>query len=76
MRNGSILVTTVIILVIVSVLGISVFFAFNQYRENVELTAQRLEATYRASNILNLGVACLKKHFGFWGWKSTGPLEV
>ncbi|HBF10754.1 hypothetical protein [Thermotoga neapolitana] len=77
MRNGSILVTTVIILVIVSVLGISVFFAFNQYRENVELTAQRLEATYRASNILNLGVACLKKHFGFLGMEinwSTGSV--
>ncbi|ADA67711.1 conserved hypothetical protein [Thermotoga petrophila RKU-10] len=77
MRNGSILVTTVIILVIVSVLGISVFFAFNQYRENVGLTAQRLEATYRASNILSLGVACLKKHFGFSGMEinwSTGSV--
>lgn len=77
MRSGSLLVTTVVILLIVSVLGTSVFLAFNQYRENVELTAQRLEATYRASNILNLGVACLKKHFGFLGMEinwSTGSV--
>ncbi|MCD6551546.1 hypothetical protein, partial [Thermotoga sp.] len=67
MRSGSILVTTVVILIIVSVLGTSVFLAFRHYSENVQLTAQKLEATYRASNILNLGVACLKRYFGLLG---------
>lgn len=67
MRSGSLLVTTVVILLIVSVLGTSVFLAFKQYAENVQMTSHRLEATYRASNILNLGIACLKKYFGFLG---------
>ncbi|PLV56162.1 hypothetical protein [Thermotoga sp. SG1] len=71
MRNGSILVTTMVILLIISIFGVSVFFAFRQYAENVQITSQRLEATYKASNILNLGVACLKKYFGFLGVSIT-----
>lgn len=63
MRKGSILLTVMVILLVVSAIGTGVFVAFQGYRNRAEYNWQLLEASYRASNGLNLGVAFLKKYF-------------
>ncbi|PLV59860.1 type II secretion system protein [Thermotoga sp. KOL6] len=63
MRKGSILITTLVVLLIVAVFSTVMVIYFQQYKKNAEYTSQRLEAAYRASNALNLGISFLKVHF-------------